>query len=123
MSQNWRQTKEYRVWRVSVIRRDKVCQCCGSMKSRHAHHIKHATYYQKLRYDVDNGITLCAKCHSVLHNKIAGGYRVKCEAKHLDRLLFVRDLFTVSGSIDVLESFSGTIEVAGKKHQVSLAVL
>lgn len=93
MASNWRATRDYRIWRIEVIRRDGKCQCCGSMKSRHAHHVKHATYFKHLRYDVDNGITLCAECHSVLHNKIAGGYRKKCEEKHLERLFFVADYF------------------------------
>ncbi len=90
---NWRNTREYRVWRVSVVRRDKVCKCCGSIRNRHAHHVEHATYNIDKRFDVDNGVTLCSKCHSVLHNKLAGGYRYKCEKKHLERLYFVRDYF------------------------------
>lgn len=92
-SQKWRSTKEYRVWRVAVIKRDKVCQCCGDISKRHAHHIKHATYFPLKRFDVANGITLCADCHSLLHNAVAGGYRVKCQEKHLDRLIKLRDYF------------------------------
>lgn len=85
----WRETKEYRQWRVAVIRKDKHCQICKSITKRHAHHIKHAKYYPKLRFDVSNGICLCSDCHMVLHNKFAGGYRKKCEEKHLDRMKYV----------------------------------
>ena len=90
---SWRNSREYRLWRAAVIRRDVRCQCCGSIKSRHAHHIEHATYNKKLRFDIDNGKTLCRSCHMILHNKIAGGYRKKCEKKHLDRLIYIKDYF------------------------------
>lgn len=93
MAAKWRSTREYRVWRANVIRRDKKCKCCGSRKNRHAHHIKHATYYIKLRFAVSNGITLCRDCHSLLHNKIAGGYRKKCEEKHVKWLMYVKEYF------------------------------
>lgn len=91
---DWRDSREYRAWRVAVIRRDKVCQCCGSIKERHAHHIEHATFSPALRFVESNGVTLCNSCHSVLHNKLAGGYRKRSERVHLERLLFVRDFFT-----------------------------
>ena len=76
-----------------MIRRDVRCQCCNSLQGRHAHHIKHATYNINLRFDIENGITLCSQCHMILHNKFAGGYRYKCDKKHLDRLLYTRDYF------------------------------
>lgn len=91
---DWRETREYRVWRATVIRRDGKCQCCGSLKDRHAHHIQHATYAPLLRFEPSNGVTLCGGCHSMLHNKLAGGYRVKCNAKHLERLYAVRNYFS-----------------------------
>jgi hypothetical protein len=31
---NWRKTREYRVWRAQVIRRDKCCVICGNIKGR-----------------------------------------------------------------------------------------
>ena len=90
---NWRNTREYRIWRIGVIRKGKKCECCGSIKCRHAHHIKHATYYVSIRFDVNNGMVLCCHCHSILHNKFAGGYRKKCTEKHVERMLFVRNSF------------------------------
>lgn len=90
---DWRDSKEYRQWRVSVIRRDGVCQCCGTIKDRHAHHIRHATYHPDLRFSVPNGVTLCNGCHSILHNKFAGSYRAKCDDTHLVKLYAVRDYF------------------------------
>jgi 5-methylcytosine-specific restriction endonuclease McrA len=76
-SQNWRKTREYRRWRVLVIRRDKVCDVCGSRQRRHAHHLNSGAYHPKERFDVDNGVTLCSKCHSNYHNNFNRSYRVK----------------------------------------------
>jgi 5-methylcytosine-specific restriction endonuclease McrA len=94
MVKDWRDSREYRLWRVAVVRRDGVCQCCGSIKQRHAHHIQHATYFPVLRFAESNGVTLCNGCHSLLHNKLVGGYRKQCGAEHLERLKAVRDYFT-----------------------------
>lgn len=121
-SQNWRNTRDYRYWRVAVIRRDGSCKCCGSIESRHAHHIKHATYFKDLRFDVSNGITLCADCHSLLHNKIAGGYRYKCEEKHLDRLFFVRNYFELQASKNIIDTFAGSVVISGETRKVSFNI-
>ena len=75
---NWRQTREYRLWRVRVIRRDKVCQICGERKMRHAHHVNHASYFPNMRFDIQNGVCLCVKCHSQYHNNFHRNTRVKC---------------------------------------------
>ena len=84
---NWRATRDYRLWRVAVIRRDKVCQFCGSNKKRHAHHLNHANFFKDERFDVSNGICLCATCHSVYHNKFHGNTRKKCTAKDYARFI------------------------------------
>ena len=56
----------YRNWRLSVYKRDKYkCRinnggCCGRII---AHHILSFTYYPELRYEINNGITLCLAHH------------------------------------------------------------
>ena len=75
---SWRRTKEYRRWRILVIRRDKVCQLCGSKKHRNAHHMNCGSYHPEDRFDVDNGVTLCGSCHSNYHNNYHRSYRTKC---------------------------------------------
>lgn len=45
----------------------RVCQCCGSAKHLHAHHIlPHAEYPEK-RFDPANGVCLCRVCHEAAH--------------------------------------------------------
>ena len=77
MGKNWRASREYRLWRVLVIRRDKVCQVCGSRQNRHAHHIESASYNKELRFVVDNGVCLCKNCHTQYHTNFNRSYRVK----------------------------------------------
>lgn len=64
---NERNTFAYREWRKAVIARDGRCMQCGSKDKLVAHHIKSFALYPDLRTDIDNGITLCEKCHMKLH--------------------------------------------------------
>jgi hypothetical protein len=58
-------------WASMVKLRDGKCTKCGSVYDLHAHHIESFKDNEKLRYDVNNGITLCAQCHREYH-KING---------------------------------------------------
>ena len=78
MSQDWRKTRDYRIWRATVIRRDKVCDVCGSNKSRQAHHKNSGSYFPEDRFDPDNGITICRKCHTNYHTNYHRSFRIKC---------------------------------------------
>lgn len=63
---------DYKFWRTSVFARDKyTCQRCDIKKHKRleAHHIKEWIDYPDLRYDIDNGLTLCKKCHILIHKK------------------------------------------------------
>lgn len=64
-----RQTKEYKKWRQNVFIRDNfTCQNCGERGGRlEAHHKKEWAYYPNERYNIDNGITLCKRCHKKIH--------------------------------------------------------
>lgn len=66
-----RNMPEYIEWRSAVYARDNYkCRECGDSKSLNAHHVKQWAHYPELRFDVDNGLTLCAKCHAKKHPHI-----------------------------------------------------
>ncbi|BDH60132.1 hypothetical protein MTP04_02620 [Lysinibacillus sp. PLM2] len=55
-------------WRLSIYRRDRFkCQKCGSNKHLNAHHVLNHKTHKELRYDVNNGVTLCETCHIEFH--------------------------------------------------------
>lgn len=66
-----RNSKEYTEWRLNVFKRDKyTCQHChktgGELEAHHK--IRWVDDISK-RYEVDNGITLCKKCHKETHKE------------------------------------------------------
>lgn len=65
-----REDREYFVWRRAVNVRDVVCQDCGATTNLHAHHILHWHSHPKARYDVANGVLVCAECHRKRHPEI-----------------------------------------------------
>lgn len=62
---------EIRLWRESVFARDNwTCQKCKNKGIiLRAHHIQNFSQYPELRFAIDNGITLCKKCHIEFHKK------------------------------------------------------
>lgn len=70
-TQRDRGTRKYDLWRTSVFIRDKyTCRVCNTIgRKLVAHHIKRWSDYEKLRYNVHNGITLCKSCHDKTINK------------------------------------------------------
>lgn len=69
---NERNTKEYADWRKKVFERDNyTCQVCKKIGGRlNAHHIKEYAKFPELRYEIDNGVTLCEECHKAVHRKV-----------------------------------------------------
>lgn len=48
---------------------DECCKVCGSIFGLQGHHYFYKSTYGHLRYDKDNHITLCKKCHFKLHHQ------------------------------------------------------
>ena len=52
-------------------RDDKKCRHCGSTYNLEAHHISPWSNDIFKRINVDNGITLCKKCHALVHPELS----------------------------------------------------
>jgi hypothetical protein len=65
-----RRCSEYKVWRQEVFERDSfTCVLCTAKSTKgkkvilNADHIKPFSLYPELRFDINNGRTLCVECH------------------------------------------------------------
>ena len=68
--------KEWAIWRRKVFSRDIFsCVMCGDCQRRghrvtlDPHHIRPKAQHPELIYDVDNGVTLCRRCHRSIARK------------------------------------------------------
>lgn len=71
-----RKTFEYSQWRTSVFERDDwKCKVCNDDKGGNltAHHLNSYDEFENERYLIDNGVTLCDKCHKSFHSKFGYG--------------------------------------------------
>jgi len=74
-SDSERRNAVYIAWRISVFIRDKyICQKCGyyngngnKRRDLNAHHIIKWIDSIELRYELENGVTLCVPCHIKEH--------------------------------------------------------
>ena len=81
----WKGSKgqvRYMTWRKNVFELNKaksggsryyVCEKCNKKRKTtrvlHAHHIKSWDKFPEDRYDRNNGVVLCIKCHNTFHRK------------------------------------------------------
>ena len=63
-----RRCSENAHWRLAVLKRDNyLCQCCYVYGKTNVHHLKSFARFPELRFDVDNGVTMCQSCHKEFH--------------------------------------------------------
>ena len=116
---DWRQSREYRHWRAKIIRRDKRCVICGSIKNRQAHHLDHATYFPEKRFDASNGVTLCVNCHQQFHNNFKRNTREKCTVKDFYNFNSLANYFkTIDVRKDIEEIYDAINKILKRKINV-----
>lgn len=70
-----RNSPEMKMWRLAVFQRDNyACTICSRRGGNlHADHVKPFAMFSDLRFDVDNGRTLCIPCHRKYGACVSGG--------------------------------------------------
>jgi len=91
--ENIRNCPENREWIKAVYEIDgHTCQKClvkgGELE---AHHIFPWALFPKLRFEVENGITLCEKCHKYYHSIYRNGF--ECNLETLGDHLFLNNRY------------------------------
>ena len=66
-----RNSIELHLWREANFARDNfTCQKCKERGGElRCHHIQNFAQFPELRFAINNGITLCEKCHKLFHKK------------------------------------------------------
>lgn len=64
LRQKIRNSNKFKEWKKSVLKRDNyICTICDSKEHLEVDHIKPFSKFPKLRFDINNGRTLCRDCH------------------------------------------------------------
>lgn len=74
--------RQLEIWSKKVRERDgNKCVLCGSTEHLNAHHLMPKKFWKDYRLELNNGITLCCKCHSFgkwsVHRGV-GDYELFC---------------------------------------------
>lgn len=67
---NRRQTLEHINWSNKILNKyNYICQICFQKGGKlHAHHLYNWASFPEKRFDINNGICLCIKCHRTFHS-------------------------------------------------------
>ena len=67
-----RHLPQYIIWRIEVFQRDNyTCLDCGQKGGNiNAHHLKEYAKFPELRFNIENGVTLCELCHKKKHKRV-----------------------------------------------------
>lgn len=74
-----RKLKENVIWRNKVFEKDNyTCNKCKQYGGKlEAHHLNGYNWDKENRFNIDNGITLCQRCHKEFHKKYGAGDNTK----------------------------------------------
>lgn len=64
-----RKLRTLKEWSAAIKARDCMCITCKAKTALVAHHIKPKSQYPELKYDLENGVTLCVDCHRDHHQE------------------------------------------------------
>ena len=83
---------QYIFWRKAIFQSDDfVCQICKQKGGQlEAHHLNNWSDFPELRFAIDNGITLCKRCHNEFHKKY--GRKNNTKGQYREFLLKGREL-------------------------------
>lgn len=69
MQESRKSNEAYRKWAQLIVSKDNYkCIKCNSNKKLEAHHLDGWHWCKEKRYDINNGVSLCAKCHKNFHS-------------------------------------------------------
>lgn len=55
------------LWKIAVFKKwGIICEVCNKRKAQTGHHFIKQADCESLRYDTDNGVPICAKCHPLI---------------------------------------------------------
>ena len=73
-------------------RHDYTCDCCGARGTRlHAHHKNSWKFFPEQRFDVENLVALCERCHKLFHKTYGSG---KLEPNTAEQYLEFKSTFS-----------------------------
>ncbi len=85
-----RQVLGLKVWAKKIKNRDNFkCQICDSKENIEAHHIQNYVDNKHLAIDINNGITLCRKHHTLFHRKYGKNNNTKKQFKEFNTFISV----------------------------------
>jgi 5-methylcytosine-specific restriction endonuclease McrA len=89
--QNRLKDKKHIKWAKEVKDRDNyTCQICNKYNVYlHSHHLNSYDLFKDQRYLLENGITLCKKCHDMFHSIAGKGKNTKFQFEEFKQFVIL----------------------------------